>query len=75
VSEKVNKQPPNHVVVVQWVEDTLCVLAQAPVPQADKTERRVLFVNHRPGRIPLVEAIGIAKSIVKKNKRPDTILV
>jgi hypothetical protein len=41
----------------------------------DKTERRVLFTEHRPGRIPQLEAIGIAKSIAKKNKRPDTILV
>lgn len=73
--EKTEKQSPNHVVIVHWVSNTLSVLAQAPVPHADKTQRRILFVNHWPGRIPLVEAIGIARSIAKKNKRPDTILV
>jgi hypothetical protein len=73
--EKIKKQPPNHVVIVQWVKHTLTILAQAPVPHADKTQRRILFVNHKPGRIPLMEAISIARSIAKKNKRPRTILV
>ena len=75
VPEKIKKQPPNHVVIVQWVEHTLTVLAQAPVPHADRTEKRVLFVDHRPGLIPQLEAIGIAKGIAKKNKHPTTILV
>ena len=75
VPEKVKKQPPNHVVIVHWVENTLTVLAQAPVPHADKTQRRVLFVDHEPGRAPQLEAIAIARSIARKNKRPDTILV
>jgi hypothetical protein len=75
VPKKVEKYPPNHVVVVQWVENTLTVLAQASVPHANRTERRVLFVDHRRGRVPLLEAIRIAKSIAKKNKRPDNILV
>ncbi len=73
--EKIKKQPPNHVVIVQWVENTLTILAQAPVPHADRTQQRVLFVNHQPGLVPQLEAIGIARSIAKKNKRPDTILV
>jgi hypothetical protein len=71
VPEKIKKQPPNHVVIVHWVSNTLTVLAQAPVPHADKTERRILFVDHKPGRGPQLETIGIAR----KNKRPDTILV
>lgn len=75
LSEKIKKQPPNHVVVVHWVENTLTILAQAPVPHADKTKKRVLFVKHQPSRSPQLEAIGIAKSIARKNKRPDTILV
>ncbi len=75
VPEKIEKQPPNHIVVVCWVSNTLTVLAQAPVPNADKTERRVLFVDHRSGRVPQLEAIGIARSIARKNKRPDTIVV
>jgi hypothetical protein len=75
VPEKIKKQPPNHVVIIHWVSGTLTVLAQAPVPHADRTERRVLFVDHRPGRVPLVEAIGIARSIARKNKRPNTVLV
>jgi hypothetical protein len=75
VPEKIKKQPPNHIVIVHWVENTLCVLAQAPVPHAAKTRRRVLFVAHRPGRVPQLEAISIARSIAKKNKRPRTILV
>jgi hypothetical protein len=75
--DKIKKQPPNHVVIVQWVEEkTLTILAQAPVPHADRTQRKVvLFVEHRSGRVPLVEALGIARSIARKNKRPDTILV
>ena len=72
---EIKKHPPTHVVIVQWVENSLTVLAQAPVPHADRTERRVLFVDHRPGRVPQLEAIGIARSIAKKNKRPDTVLV
>jgi hypothetical protein len=75
VPEKIKKQHPNHIVIVQWVENTLAILAQAPVPHADKTQRIVLLVDHRPGRVPLAEAIGIARSIARKNKRPDTILV
>jgi hypothetical protein len=75
VPKEIKKQPPNHVVIVHWVENTLTVLAQAPVPHADITERRVLFVDHRPGRVPQLEAIGIARSIARRNKRPDTILV
>jgi hypothetical protein len=62
------------VVIVQWVENTLTILAQAPVPYADKTERKVLFVDHQLGRIPQLEAIGIAKSIAKR-KRPASVLV
>jgi hypothetical protein len=73
--KKTKKQPSTHVVIVQWVENTLTILAQAPVPHADKTQRQVLFVDHQPGRVPQLEAIGVAKSIAKKNKRPDTILV
>ena len=73
--KKTKKQPPTHVVIVQWVENTLTILAQAPVSHADKTQRQVLFVDHQPGRVPQLEAIGVAKSIAKKNKRPDTILV
>lgn len=75
VPEKTEKQSPNHVVIVHWVSNTLSVLAQAPVPHADKTQRRMLFVDHKPGRVPQLEAVGIARSIAKKNKRPDTILV
>jgi hypothetical protein len=75
VPKKIKMQTPNHIVIVHWVSNTLTVLAQAPVPHADRTERRVLFVDHRPGRIPLLEATGIARSIARKNKRPDTILV
>ena len=52
VPEKIKKQPPNYVVVVHWVSDTLTVLAQAPVPRSDRTERKVLFVEHQPGRVP-----------------------
>jgi hypothetical protein len=70
VPEKIKKQPPNHVVIVQWVENTLTVLAQTPVPHADRTEKRVLFVDHRPGRIPQLEAIGIAKGIAKRTSVP-----
>jgi hypothetical protein len=75
VPKKIKKQPPNHVVIVHWVSDTLTVLAQSPVPHADRTERRVLFVDHRPGRVPLLEAIRIARIISRKNKQPDTVLV
>ncbi len=75
VPEKTGKQSPNHVVIVHWVSNTLSVLAQALVPHADKTQRRVLFVDHKPGRVPHLEAIGIAKSIARKNKRSHTILV
>jgi hypothetical protein len=39
------------------------------------TQRRIFFVNHHPGRVPQLEAIGIAKSIAKKNKRPASVLV
>jgi hypothetical protein len=74
VPKKIKKQHPNHVVVVHWVSDTLTILAQASVPHADRTQRRVLFVDHRPGLVPQREAIGIARSISRKNKRPDTIL-
>ena len=73
--KKIEKHPPTHIVIVQWVSDTLTVLAQAPVPHADRTEKRVLFVNHKPGLVPQLEAIAIARSIASKNKRPDTILV
>jgi hypothetical protein len=73
--EKTKKQPPNHIVIVQWVEkNTLTILAQAPVPHSDRTERRVLFIDHRPGLVPQLEAIGIARSIARKHKRPDTVL-
>jgi hypothetical protein len=75
VPEKIKKQPPNHIVVVHWMSNTLTILAQAPVPHADRTERRVLFVDHRPGRVPLLEAIGIARSIARKTKQPYAILV
>lgn len=75
VPEKIKKQPPTHVVVVHWISGTLTILAQTPVPHACKTQRRVLFVNHKPGRVPQLEAIRIARSIAKKNRRPDTILV
>jgi hypothetical protein len=74
VPKKIKKQHPNHVVVVYWVSNTLTVLAQAPVPHSDSTERRVLFVDHRPGRVPQLEAIGIARSIARKTKRQDTVL-
>jgi hypothetical protein len=73
VPKKIEKQHPTHV-VVYWVSNTLTILAQVPVPHTDSTERRVLFVDHRPGRVPLVEALGIARSIARKTKRPDTIL-
>ena len=73
--KKVTKQPPNHIVIVHWVENTLTVLAQAPVPHADNTKKRVLFVHHQHGLVPHLEAIGIARRIAKKNKRPDTVLV
>jgi hypothetical protein len=69
------KQSPNHVVIVHWISGTLTILAQAPVPHADRTERRVLFVDHRPGRVPQLVAIVIARSIARKNKLPETILV
>jgi hypothetical protein len=72
---KIAKKPPNHIVIIHWVENTLTVLAQAPVPHADRTQRRLLFVEHRPGQVPLLEALSIARSIATKNKRPDTILV
>jgi hypothetical protein len=75
VPKKIKKQHPNHVVVVYWVSNTLTILAQASVPDADRTQRRVLFVDHRPGRVPQLVAIEIARSIATKNKRPDTILV
>jgi len=75
VPEKIKKQTPSHVVVVHWVSDTLTVLAQAPVPHADRTQRRVFFVDHHPGRVPLLEAISTARSIARRNKRPDTIVV
>jgi hypothetical protein len=75
VPERIEKQPPNHIVIGHWVSDTLTILAQAAVPHSDKTEKRVLFVDHRPGRVPQLEAIGIARSIATKNKRPNTILV
>jgi hypothetical protein len=74
VPKKIEKQHPTHVVVIHWVEKTLTILAQVPVPHTDSAERRVLFVDHRPGRVPLVEALGIARSIARKTKRPDTIL-
>jgi hypothetical protein len=74
VPERIEKQPPNHVVIVQWVSNTLTILAQAPVPHADRTQRRVLFVDHQPGRVPQREAIGIARSIARKTKWPNTIL-
>jgi hypothetical protein len=75
VPKKIKKQHPNHVVVVHWVSDTLTILAQASVSHADRTQRRVLFVQHRPGRVPQLEAVGIARSIARKNERPDVILV
>jgi hypothetical protein len=75
VPKKIERQSPNHIVIVEWVENTLTILAQAPVPHADRTKRTPLFVNHRPGRVPFLEAIGIARSIARNNKRPDTILV
>jgi hypothetical protein len=75
VPKKIKKQPPNHVVIVQWMSDTLTILAQTPVPHADKTQRRVLFVNHQPCLVLQLEAIGIARSTSRKTKRPDTILV
>lgn len=68
VPEKTKKHSPTHIVIVQWVENTLTVLAQAPVPQADKTKKRVLFADHRPGRVPQLEAIGIARDIANKNR-------
>jgi hypothetical protein len=74
VPEKKIKKLPNHVVIVHWISGTLTVLAQAPVPHADKTQRRVLLVDHQPGRVPQREAIGIARSIARKNKRPHTVL-
>ncbi len=73
--EKIKKKSHTHVVIVTWVENALTILAQAPVPHVDKTKKRVLFINHRPGRIPQLEAIDIARSISRKHKRPDTILV
>ena len=73
--DSLKKQPPNHVVVVHWVSNALTVFAQAPVPHAGRIEKRVLFVDHWPGRDPLVEAIGIARSIARTNKWPDAILV
>lgn len=75
VPEKIKRQPPTHIVIVQWVENTLTVLAQAPVSHTDRSERRDLFVDHQPDLVPQLEAIGIARSIARKNKRPDTILV
>jgi hypothetical protein len=72
---KITKKPPNHIVIIQWVENSLTILAQAPVPHADRTQRRVLFVDHRPGRVPILEAISIARGIARKKKRPGTILV
>ena len=39
---------PNHVVIVHWVENTLTVLVQVPVPHAGRTEGRGLFVDYRP---------------------------
>ncbi len=44
-------------------------------PHADNTKKRILFVDHWPGRIPQLEALEIAKGIAKKNKQPHTILV
>jgi hypothetical protein len=69
--DKIEKQPPTHVVVVQWVENILTILAQAPVPHANKTKKRVLFVDHQPSLVPQLEALGIARSIAKRTKRPD----
>ena len=73
--KKAKKQLPTHVVIVQWVENTLTILAQAPVPHTGKGQRRVIFLDHRPGRVPQLEAVGMARSIARKNKRPETILV
>jgi len=39
------------------------------------TERRVPLVDHQPGRVPQVQAIGTGKSIARKNKKLNTILV
>ncbi len=57
-----------HVVVVHWTEDTLSILAQAPVHGSDRSKgRRVLFVDHMVGKVPVLEAIAIAKKLSKEN--------
>ncbi len=57
-----------HVCVVTWTDDVLSILAQAPVHGSDRSRgRKVLFVNHKVGKVAVMEAIGIAKKISEEN--------
>ncbi len=68
LSDRTDRKHPNHVCIVTWTDGTLSILAQAPVPHADLSDgRRVLFVDHKAGKPPVLEAIAIAKKIAHKN--------
>jgi hypothetical protein len=58
--------------VVTWVDDVFSVLAQTRVPNTSvEDKRRVMFINHAPGKIPVKEARGVAMAVAKNQaKKP-----
>jgi hypothetical protein len=62
------KRDYTNVVVVTWTADNISILAQAPVPHADRSHgRRVLFVDYKHLDHPIIQAINTAERISRKN--------
>jgi hypothetical protein len=63
-----DRKHPTHVCIVTWTDGVMSILAQVPIHGVDRSEdRRVLLIDHRDGKVPVLEAIRIAKRIAKAN--------
>ena len=58
---------PSHVVIYDFHDNTFVVLAQLPTTIPTANKKPALF-RHKPGRIPVLEAIAIARHLGEKEQ-------
>jgi hypothetical protein len=68
--------PPSHVVIYDFHPETnsFVVLAQAPVP-VPVPKRRPAFFRHKPGRVPQLEAIALARYLDEMNHGSEPVMI
>ncbi len=69
---KKEKPMPSDVVVFDYHEGIVVILAQVPIQ--NKGVARPVFLRHVPGRIPHVEAVAFARYLRDKGRKSGVVL-